>query len=89
MPRGRQVDITIYKIIPYIYLGAAASVAAASTFRRLTATCGLVLLPQVPTRTACITIVAVSTRPPPLNVRAAIQSAVSPRALNDQKQIPF
>ena len=52
--------------------------AAASAFRRLTATCGLVLHTQVLTRTACITLVAVSTQPTTIPVSTDFQSAASP-----------
>ena len=70
--------IRIYRIIHYIYLGAAASVVAASAIRRLAATCGLALLTQVLTRTTWVTIVAMSSRPTTLTVNTDFQSAVSP-----------
>ena len=77
------MDIVIYKRVHFILLGAATllaatSVAAASSVRRLSATCGLVLLSQVLTRPFCITIAAMSTRPAAVTVRSDIQSAVSP-----------
>ena len=72
------MDIVIYKRVHFILLGAATSVAAASTLRRLAATCGLVLLTQVRTRTACITIVAMSTQPTTVTVSTDFQSAGSP-----------
>ena len=77
MPRGQQMDTIIYKIIHHIYLGAAASLTAASAIRRLTVTCGLVLLTQVLSRTAWVTIVAMSTQPTTITVRTGFQSAVS------------
>ena len=67
-----------YKNLRFILLGAVASLAVASSIRRLTAPCGLVLLTQVLTRTACITIVAMSTQPTTLTVSTVFQSAVSP-----------
>ena len=68
----------IYKRHHYILLGAAASVAAASSIRRLTATCGLVLLAQVLACTTCITLVAMSSRPASITVCTDFQSAVLP-----------
>ena len=67
-----------YRSLRCILLGAATSLAAASSIRRLTATCGLVLLTQVLARTACIMIVAMSTQPTTLTVSPDSQSAVSP-----------
>ena len=52
---------------------------AASTGRRRTATCGLVLPTQVLARTACFTIVAVSAQPTTITVSSVFQSAVSPK----------
>ena len=78
MLHGQLVDIIMCKLIHYTLLGAATSVAAASTVRRLTASCGLVLLTQVLTRTTCITIVAMSSRPTTITVSTDSQSAVSP-----------
>ena len=72
------MGIAMCKNRQFILLGAATSMAAASTIRRLTAPCGLVLLTQVLTRTACITIVAMSTQPTTLTVSTVFQSAVSP-----------
>ena len=66
------------RIIHYIYLGAATSMAAASTIRRLTATCGLVLRTRVLSRTSCFTVIAMSTQPTAVTVSTAFQSAVSP-----------
>ena len=66
------------RIIHYIYLGAVSSIAAASVVRRLTDTCGLVLLAQVLAHTTWSTIVAVSPRPTTLTVCTDYQSAVSP-----------
>ena len=65
------------KVVRYILLGAATSLAAASTFRRLTAPCGLVLLTQVLTHTTYFTIVAMSAQPTTATVSTDIQSAVS------------
>ena len=78
MLHGQLVDIIMCKLIHYTLLGAATSMAVASTVRRLPATCGLVLLTQVLTRTTWITIVAVSTQPTTLSVSTDFQSAVSP-----------
>ena len=77
MPHGRQMDITMYKLIHFILLRATTSLAAASAIRRLTAACGLVLLARVLTRTTWVTIVALSTQPATVTVSAAFQSAVS------------
>ena len=52
--------------------------AAASALRRLTATCGLVLLTQVLTRTTWFTVVVMSSQPTTVTVRTVFQSAVSP-----------
>ena len=71
------MGIAIFRRRRYILLGAATSVAAASTIRRLSATCGLVLLTQVLARTTCITIVAMSTQPTAITVSTGFQSAVS------------
>ena len=70
--------IQTYRIIHYIYLGAATSMAAASAVSRLSATCGLVLLTQVLTRTAWVTVIAVSAQPTTVTVSTDSQSAVSP-----------
>ena len=51
--------------------------ATASAIRRLTATCGLALHVQVLSRTAWVTIVAMSTQPTTITVRTGFQSAVS------------
>ena len=67
-----------YRNLRFTLLGAATSMAADSTIRRLSATCGLVLLPQAFSRASCLTIVAMSTQPATLTVRTDIQSAVSP-----------
>ena len=77
------MDIIIYRRILFILLGAATllaatTVPAASSVRRLAATCGLVLFTQVLTRTTWVTIVALSSQPTSITVRADIQSAVSP-----------
>ena len=71
------MGIVIFRNLRSISFGAAASVAAASTFRRLTATCGLVLLTQVLARTAWITIVAMSAQPTTITGSTVFQSAVS------------
>ena len=71
------MGIVIYKRVHFTSLGTATSMAAASAIRRLAAACGLVLLSRVPARTACITIVAMSSRPTTLTVTADFQSAVS------------
>ena len=68
----------MYKLIHYIYLGAASSLAAASTIRRLADTCGPILLTQVLAHTTWITIVAMSSQPATVTVSTAFQSAVSP-----------
>ena len=67
-----------YRNLHFILLGAATSMAAASTVRRLAASCGLVLLTQVLTRTTWITIVAVSAQPTTITVSTDFQSAASP-----------
>ena len=72
------MGIVIFRRRRYILLGAATSMAAASSIRRLTASCGLVLLTQVLTRTTWITIVAVSAQPASITVGTDFQSAVSP-----------
>ena len=77
MLHGQLVDIIMCKLIHYTLLGAATSMAVASTVRRLPATCGLVLLTQVLSRTAWVTIVAMSTQPTTITVRTGFQSAVS------------
>ena len=88
MLHGQLVDIIMCKLIHYTLLGAATSVAAASTVRRLTASCGLVLLTQVLSRTTRITIVAVSTQPATVTVSADFQSAVSLNTLFIIKNLP-
>ena len=70
--------IRTYRRTHYIYLGAAASFAVASSIRCLTATCGLVLLTQILVRTTWLTLVALSTQPATVTVTTGIQSAVSP-----------
>ena len=62
--------------------------AAASAIRRLSATCGPVLLTQVLTRTTWFTIVAVSFRPTTITVSSVFQSAVSPETLSIIKNFP-
>ena len=82
------MDIIMYKLIHFTLLGAAISMAAASAIRRLSATCGLVLLSQVLTRTAWITLVAVSSQPAAIAVLTDSQSAVSPNTLFIIKNLP-
>ncbi len=72
------MTIRTYRITLFTLFRAATSIAAASTLRRPVATCGLVLLTQVLTRTTCITIVAMSAQPSYITVRSDCQSAVSP-----------
>ena len=68
---GARMGIVIFRRLHYILLGAATSMAAASAIRRLTDTCGLVLLTQILSRTTWITIVALSPQPATVTVRAA------------------
>ena len=72
------MDIAIFRKLHSISFGAATLLAAASTVRRLRASCGLALRTQVLARTTCITVVAMSARPTTVPVRTAFQSAVSP-----------
>ena len=72
------MDIVIFRKLHSISFGAAGLMTAASTVRRLTAACGLVLLTQVLARTAWITIVAMSSQPTTVTVSTASQSAASP-----------
>ena len=72
------MDTVTYRSLRFTLLGAATSLAAASAIRRLTASCGLVLLVQILTRTTWITIIAVSTRLATVTASADFQSAVSP-----------
>ena len=69
------------KVVRYILLGAATSMAAASAIRRLSAACGLVLLTQVLSRTIWVTIVTMSTQPATITLSTDSQSAVSPSIL--------
>ena len=82
------MDMRTCKPIRFILLGAASSLAAASAIRHLAATCGLVLLTQVLSRTTRITIVAVSTQPATVTVSAEFQSAVSLNTLFIIKNLP-
>lgn len=66
-----------YRNLRFILLGAATSMAAVSAIRRLSATCGLVLLTQVLAHTTCITTVAMSSQPNTITVTSDFQSAVS------------
>ena len=77
-----------YRNLRFTLLGAAASMAAASALRRLATTCGLVLLTQVLTRTAWLTVVAMSTQPTTSSVGSDFQSAVSPDTLFIIKNFP-
>ena len=81
MPDGVVMGIAIFRKPHSISFGAASSMAADSASRCLLASCGLVLLIQVPTRTTCITIVALSTQPTTVTVITAFQSAVSPNEI--------
>ncbi len=78
MQHGAIMAIRTSRIIHYIYLGAATSMAAASAVSRLSATCGLVLRTRVLSRTSCFTVIAMSTQPTAVTVSTAFQSAVSP-----------
>ena len=76
-----------YRNLHFILLGAASSVAAASSIRRPAATCGLVLLTQVLTRTTCITVVAMSAQPATGTVSTDFQSAVSPDSFRGWRSV--
>ena len=82
------MGIAMCKNRQFILLGAATSMVAASAIRRLSASCGLVLLTQVLTRTTWGTIVAMSSQPTTITVRAGFQSAVSPNTLFIIKNLP-
>ena len=75
------MDIAMFRKHHYLLLGAATSMVAASTFRRLSASCGLVLLSQILSHTTWFTVVVMSAQPTTVPVSTASQSAVSPNGI--------